>query len=139
MNQLVARIHWLMLVSGALTFTMVTALVVPQSALRSTFGATLEGPVADVVVRNWGALIALVGAMLVYGAFKPAVRSLVLTVAAASKATFIALVLAEGGLFLVHQAGVAVAVDAVLVVLFALYLVAAPRAARLASANDSRR
>ena len=60
MAWLVAQIRWLMLVSGALTLTMVTALVSPTSALRSSFGATLEGPVAEVVVRNWGALIALV-------------------------------------------------------------------------------
>ena len=53
----------------------------------------MSRPVADIVVRNWGALIALVGAMLIYGARKPAVRPLTLTVADASKAIFIALVL----------------------------------------------
>ncbi len=129
MNPLVARIHWLMLLSGALTSTMVAALVAPESALQSTFGAALEGPVADVVVRNWGALIALVGGMLIYGAFKPAVRVLVLTVAALSKATFIGLVLAQGTQFLAYQAGVALAIDGVMVVLFAAYLLAASRAA----------
>lgn len=128
MNQLVARIHWLMALSGILTCTMVAALVAPQNALQTTFGATIEGPVADVVVRNWGALIALVGAMLIYGAFRPAVRGLVLTVAGLSKAVFIALVLAHGTRFLAFQAGAALAVDAAMVVLFAGYLLASPRA-----------
>ena len=128
MNPLVPRIHWVMLLSGALTCTMVTAFVAPESALQSTFGATLEGPVADVVVRNWGALIALIGAMLIYGAFKPPVRTLVLTVAALSKVAFIGLVLAHGTLFLAYQAGVALAVDGALVVLFAGFLLAALRA-----------
>lgn len=128
MNQLVARIHWLMALSGVLTCTMVVALVAPQSALQTTFGATIEGPVGDVVVRNWGALIALVGAMLIYGAFRPAVRGLVLTVAGLSKAVFIALVLAHGTQFLAFQAGAALAVDAAMVVLFACYLLASPRA-----------
>jgi hypothetical protein len=52
---------------GALTCTMVYAAIAPQAALRSTFGTTLEGPLAEVLVRNWGALIALVGAMLIRG------------------------------------------------------------------------
>ena len=61
------HIKWIMLVSGALTCTMIYAFIAPQAALTSTFGAALEGPVANVVVRNWGALITLVGAMLIYG------------------------------------------------------------------------
>ena len=64
MHWLVAKMKWVMLVSGALTFTMVQAAIAPQSALRSAFGETLEGAAAEIVVRNWGALIALMGAML---------------------------------------------------------------------------
>jgi hypothetical protein len=62
------------------------------------------------------------GAMLIYGARKPAVRPLALTVAGASKAIFILLVLSHGGRFLGHQAGIAIGVDLVWVVLFAWYL-----------------
>lgn len=36
--------------------------------MRSTFGDELHGPVAEVVVRNWGVLIGLMGVMLTYGA-----------------------------------------------------------------------
>lgn len=115
-------IKWVMLVSGFLTFTMVYAAIAPQAALRSSFGETLDGAVADVVVRNWGALIALVGAMLIYGAYAPPVRPLVLSVAAVSKIIFISLVLSYGSRFLGNQAGVAVAVDALMVVVFGLYL-----------------
>jgi len=99
MNWIVAKMKWLMLVSGALTGTMLYAAVAPQEALRSTFGESLEGPVADIVVRNRGALIALVGAMLIHGAFHPPHRPLILTVAGLSKLTFIGLVLAHGPLF----------------------------------------
>jgi hypothetical protein len=35
----------------------------PQLALQRTFGAELEGPLADVVVRSWGILVTLIGAM----------------------------------------------------------------------------
>jgi hypothetical protein len=130
MTAIVANIRWVMILSGVLTFTMVHAAVAPQAALSSMFGETLQGPLADIIVRSWGALIAIVGAMLIYGAFHPASRPLVLTVAAVSKAIFIGLVLSEGTRYLGHQAVVAVAVDSVMVVLFVWYLLAARAAAR---------
>jgi hypothetical protein len=129
MSWIVAKMKWVMLLSGALTLTMVYAAVDPQASLRSTFGESLEGPVAEIVVRNWGVLIALVGAMLIYGAFHPASRPLVLAIAGISKVAFIALVLVHGSRYLGQQAGVAIAVDAVMVLLFAWYLVAARRVA----------
>jgi hypothetical protein len=119
---IISNIRSIMIVSGTLTATMVYAAIAPESALRSTFGETLEGPLAHVVVRNWGALIALVGGMLIYGAFTPHTRALVLIVAGLSKATFIALVLSHGPRYLGHQAGVAVAIDAAMIALFAWYL-----------------
>lgn len=127
MSWLAANIHRVMLVSGVLTLTMVYATIAPEAALRSTFGESLTGPVADVVVRNWGALIGLIGAMLIYAARKPAVRPMALVVAGTSKAIFIALVLSHGGRFLNGQAAIAVAIDFVCVVVFVAYLFAAAR------------
>jgi hypothetical protein len=123
MNWIVARMKGIMLVSGLLTCTMLYAALAPQAALRSTFGETFEGPLAEIVVRNWGALIAIVGGMLIYGAYHPPVRALVLTVAAAGKLIFIGLVLAQGGRYLGQQAAVAVVVDLLMVALFLAYLV----------------
>lgn len=59
MNWIVTSMKWIMLVSGGLTCTMLYAAVAPQPALQSTFGESIDGPVADIVVRNWGVLIAL--------------------------------------------------------------------------------
>jgi hypothetical protein len=125
---LIRNIKWLMLVSGALTCSMVYAAIAPDAALLSTFGQTLDGPVATVVVRNWGALIALVGGMLIYGAFHPPSRPLALTVAALSKVVFIALVLSQGRLFMDDQAGSAVLIDSVMVALFVAYLISSRKA-----------
>jgi hypothetical protein len=127
MGWIAAGIKWIMLVSGVLTFTMVYAVVAPQAALHSAFGESLEGPLAEIVVRNWGALIALVGAMLVYGAFRPPVRGLVLCVAGISKLAYIGLVLAYGKQYLSGQVGISLAVDGVMVILFAWYLIALRR------------
>src|SRR3972149_11465673 len=127
MNWIVAKIKSIMLVSGALTCTMLYAALAPQATLRSTFGETLEGPLAEIVVRNWGALIALMGAMLIYGASDPPGRPLVLTVAGLSKLVFIGLVLAHGRQYLGHQAGLAVVIDLVMVALFIGYLIGVRR------------
>jgi hypothetical protein len=122
---IVQYMHWIMIVAGVLTATMIQATLAPDAALQSNFGETVSGPLAHLVVRNWGALIALVGGMLIYGAFSPAQRPLVLIVAGVSKLVFIILVLSEGRRYLSHQAGVAIAIDSVMVVLFGWYLVAA--------------
>ena len=127
MPWIIRNVHRLMVVSGVLTLTMVFGLVAPDTALLSTFGATLDGPVADVVVRNWAALIGLMGAMLIYAAPRPELRPLALSIAGLSKAIFIGLMLSHGRLFLGHQAGIAVVVDLVWVAVFAAYLVAVRR------------
>jgi len=113
-------IKWIMLVSGGVTFTMVIAAVFPQQVLSSMFGTSIEGPLAEVIVRNWGALIALIGGMLIYGAYKIEVRHLVLTVAALSKIIFIVLVVAND---FAAQLIVTITFDAILILLFAIYLI----------------
>jgi len=125
MNFIVTNIKWIMLVSGILTCTMLYAAIAPEAALRSTFGATLEGPVANIVVRNWGALIGLIGVMLIYGAYDPPGRPFIVSIAGLSKLVFIGLVLTQGRQFLSYQAGVAVVIDAVWVALFIVYLIGA--------------
>ena len=118
---------WILLLSGTLTCTMFYATLAPQAAMIATFGVPLEGEAADVVVRSWGTLITLVGAMLIYGAFHPPARPLVLTIAGLSKVCFILLVLSHGTRFLPHQAGVAVVTDSIMVLLFIGYLIGARR------------
>lgn len=115
------NIKWVMLVSGVLTCTMFMAVISPELALKSTFGASLEGALAEVVVRSWGALVTLVGAMLIYGAFRPVHRNLVLVVATVSKLFFIGLVVTIGNQFL-GKAGLTIAFDSVVVIIFAIYL-----------------
>ena len=61
MGWLVANMKWIMIVSGALTCTILYAVVAPEAALRSTFGETLDGPLAAIIVRSWAVLIASAG------------------------------------------------------------------------------
>jgi hypothetical protein len=123
MEVLIANIQWIMVVAGMLTLSLLLALVSPKSALTSTFGETLDGPLADIIVRNWGGLIAIMGGMLLYGAIHAPSRPLVLVAAGLSKLIFISLVLVHRDRYFKGGARSAVVVDLVLVVLFAAYLV----------------
>lgn len=122
------NMKWIMLVSGAITCTMFYAFVAPEAALNTFFGESVSGPVANIVVRNWGALITLTGLMLIYGALHPTQRTFILTIAGISKIIFIGLVLGLGNQFL-DKAGIAVVFDVVVVIIFAIYLVSVRRAA----------
>jgi hypothetical protein len=118
------NIKWIMIVSGVLTLTLLRGVISPTAQQQSMFGEALEGPVADVIVRNWAFLICLYAALLIYGAYEPAHRSLILLLAGVGKLSFILLVLAQGSRFLRGQAGLAVVLDGIMVALFTLYLIA---------------
>jgi hypothetical protein len=64
--------------------------------------------------------------MLIYAAFRPHARNLVLVVAGLSKIIFITLILTYGPQYL-GKVGVAVVVDSVMVLLFITYLLASGR------------
>lgn len=115
-------IPWIMTIAGVLTLTMLYAAIAPEAASQQMFGETPEGAFASVVVPNWGVLIGLMGALLLYGAFHVAARTPALVIAGTSKIAFIALVLQQGDRYL---AGLqtAVIVDSVMVVLFGLCLI----------------
>jgi hypothetical protein len=100
---------------------MFFAVIAPQAALMQTFGASIDDPLVDIVVRSWGMLITLIGAMLIIGAFKPRYRLLVIAVASLSKITFISLVITYGSQYL-DKAGLAIGFDSLVVIAFLLYL-----------------
>jgi hypothetical protein len=124
MKWLVAYIKWIMLVAGILTASMFYTALAPHASMLKSFGQSLEsaGPLAELVVRNWGFLIGLVGLMLIYGAFVPPARRLVLSVATVSKIWFVALLLTIGSDYLNQPIRVALIVDSLEVLLFLAYL-----------------
>lgn len=126
MNWVVNHIKWIMLVSGVVTCTMLYAAIAPSAALELMFGESVQGTLANIIVRNWAALITIVGVMLVYGAFRPSSRRLVLTVACVSKAVFIGLFLTLGTQYLA-KTGIAIVFDSIVVVVFCTYLLAVRR------------
>ena len=122
MEFIVSQFKWIMLAGGLVTMTMLHAAVAPRAAFRMLFGDEPDGPLALLLARNWGVLIGLTGAMLIWGALQPELRPMVLLVAGASKLAFIGLVLSHPPYR--RKALVALIVDGVLVALFAAYMLA---------------
>ena len=124
MKWLVANIKWIMLVAGILTASMFYTAFAPHASLARSFHHNLEtaGPLAELIVRNWGFLMGLIGLMLIYGAFVPPARRLVLSVATISKIWFVGLMLTVGRDYLDHPVHAAVIIDSLEVLLFAAYL-----------------
>ena len=114
---------WVMLVSGILTFTMFYGLFAPQAALESMFGVSFGGPLEDIIVRSWSALIGLVGVILIYGAFSETNRMFAISVAAFSKTIFVSLLLLYGQEYL-DKAVTAIVMDSLIVLLSVIYLIA---------------
>jgi hypothetical protein len=122
MNIIQKKIKPIMLVTGFLTCTMAYAIFFPQATLTSMFGESLNGgALAQIVVRSWGALITLVGAMLVYGAFRPNQRPLILTVAGLSKLVYVTLLILFGSAYW-PMILTPVIVDSIAIILFAICL-----------------
>lgn len=111
-----------MIVAGLLTLTMLYPVFAPEAAMQSMFGEAPSGAALAVVVPNWGILIGLMGALLIYGAFHQPSRKLALVVAGASKIAFIALILMQEDRYLTGL-GTAVIVDGIMIVLFGAYLI----------------
>ena len=89
-----------MLISGIATSTMFAAVLAPDWMLSTMFGESPNGPLSNIVVRNWGLLVGLVGLLLIYGAFDPAIRKAAILFAIVSKTSFILLVLLFGSQYL---------------------------------------
>lgn len=123
MNWIIAKMKWIMVVSGVMTCSMTLAVLAPSTAQQLMFGETLNGPLAEIIVRNWGALIALGGALLIYGAYNLTVRPLTLIAASISKLIFVILVMTYGVQYLSHQVKGAVVCDTLMVIIFVAYLI----------------
>jgi hypothetical protein len=126
MSLIVSNIQWIMLAAGVLTLTMLQAVIAPQAALKGMFGEALEGPLPQLIVRNWGFLIIVTAGFLLYAAFHPPLRAPALIVSGAGKLCFVALVFAAGARYAKRPVFIAAMIDAAFVLVFALYLVAAP-------------
>lgn len=123
MDWILNNIQPVLIVSGVLTFSMISMMLMPRLAQRFVFGEMAEGRVAGLVSRSWGEMIAASGLMLIYAAYHPESRLPILLYSIAGKTGFIVLTLSKG--YRTPNAIIAMMGDAVMIALFAWYLLAA--------------
>ena len=93
---IVKNIKWIMLFFGVITCTTFFAVIAPQDALLNMFGSNLTEPLANLLVRSWGFLVFIMGALLIYGAFNEETRLLCIITAGVSKVGFLLLIMIFG-------------------------------------------
>jgi hypothetical protein len=81
-----ANIQPILIVTGAITASMLLQYVAPQPVLRLVYGADAPTePVALLLARQWGLLVFCIGALLIYAAFHAEMRAPVMVAAVVEK------------------------------------------------------
>jgi hypothetical protein len=126
MNLIVKNIKWIMLFAGLVTCTTVIAVFSPQETMISMFGTHLTEPLANLVVRSWGFLVSIMGALLIYGAFNEDARMLCAITTCISKMGFLLLILIFGADY-IDTLWVTVLFDSLVVSILAAYILSSKR------------
>ena len=124
MKMIVKNIKWVMLIAGGVTCTTLAAALTPQEALLNMFGFNLTEPLAILIVRSWGFLVFLMGALLIYGAFKEDSRVLCIVTAVTSKIGFLLLIFLFGSDYF-DTLWVTVMFDSIVVIILVCFLFSA--------------
>jgi hypothetical protein len=83
---LAARIDWILLITGLATAGAVALFLAPVLMTKILFGQSPSDALSLVIVRHWGLLVGLVGALLIYAANHAEVRLPAMLVAIVEKA-----------------------------------------------------
>jgi hypothetical protein len=118
-----SSIEWILIISGLVTAGAgVIALLFPHFQLRSTYGVENPASIAVFFVRHWGVLIFVVGCLIIYSAYAPAIRVPVLIAAAVEKFA-LGLLVFLGPVRRTSGMTTSAVVDSVFAILYVVYLV----------------
>jgi hypothetical protein len=82
------QIESILLITGLATAGAIVLSFAPVRLSKAIFGRPPADALGILIVRHWGLLIALVGALIVYSAYHAEARTPILIVAIAEKAAF---------------------------------------------------
>jgi hypothetical protein len=85
---LAAQIELVLLLTGLATAGALVLFLSPVTMMRLLFGQAPSDALGILIVRHWGLLVGLVGALLVYAAYHAEIRVPTLIVAVAEEAAF---------------------------------------------------
>ena len=118
-----SSIRWILVVSGLITLVGgIVPLFAPYFQLRSTYAVDNPASIAVFFVRHWGVLISVVGCLIIYSAYAPAIRGPVLLAAAAEKFALVVLVFFGPVRRTSGMTAIAV-MDGIFAILYVVYLV----------------
>jgi hypothetical protein len=83
-----AHIELILLTTGVATACALPLCLAPVTAMQIIFGQAPSDPITLNLARHWGLLIFCFGILLIYAAYHPEVRTIVLTLATLEKAAF---------------------------------------------------
>jgi hypothetical protein len=83
---LAAHIEMILLLTGLATAGAVVLFLAPVTMMKMLFGQAPSDPLSLLIVRHWGLLVGLVGALLTYAAYHENIRVPTLIVAIVEKA-----------------------------------------------------
>ena len=124
MSWIVVNMNWLLIVCGVLTASMLLPMIAPRFAFNNMFGEVADGPLGELLMRNWGQMIFATGLLLIYAAYYEDTRLPILMFAACTKLTFAVLVLSHHERYARKLAMLVAVGDLGMVGLFAWYLIA---------------
>ena len=114
---LAAHIELILLITGLATTGLLVVFLAPATMMKILFGQTPSDAASLFIVRHWGLLVCLVGALLIYAAYHAELRIPTLIVGIVEKAAIalgllisplrsrpaaLAMVLADGGMAAVY-------------------------------------
>lgn len=116
-----SHIEGILVITGVLTASMLAQFVAPSWVVRHTFGNFSSDALTKMFARHWGLLLFCIGALLFYAAFHPCMRVPAVVLASIEKLGFVACVFGTS-VRDQRMASVMAAGDAVMVILFVLYI-----------------
>jgi hypothetical protein len=88
-GKLSAQIELILLITGLVTAGALVLFLAPATMLKLLFGQAPSDTLSLLIVRHWGLLVCLVGALLIYAAYRSEVRFPTLIVAIVEKAALV--------------------------------------------------
>jgi hypothetical protein len=85
---LAAHIEMILLFTGLATAGAFVLFLAPAAMMKMLFGQAPADALSLLIVRHWGLMVCLVGALLVYAAYHAEIRVPTLVVAIVEKAAF---------------------------------------------------
>ena len=119
---IVRHIKLILLLTGVGTLSTVLFFFFPE-LMGQVFRVDLAGDAGKVFARHWALQVGVVGGLLIYAAYHPAVRKPILIAATVTKAGIVYLLLRQMGNAALAGMTPIIAWDSLCVVLFVLYLI----------------